>query len=198
MINKNKLLFYIPVVILAGVVAVLVFFHFYLRSQGIIPKVERQGDITIEENYLGYHIIAPYHVPLNDVFDIATEKADFHVYYPTFLSDTLVIDRNSIWVSASDNIANYDLMNTESTSSLIYVVQKSIKPGEENSILKRKDRFQSKETFLSNKCTGGITQSTTINKFTHLVCSTEENVAIWLRTDSFDLATLVSIAESMR
>jgi hypothetical protein len=194
----KKVLVRTLIVFLTVVISYYVFFYFYLQSQGYIPKVTMLGDITIEKSLLGNKISAPSYVPLQDIFAVATELGGFRVYYPTSLTDIIIVDRNSIWVSGSDNIAFYDLVGMESTSSLIYVMQKPIRLGEENSILSRRERLQSKQNFLSNKCTGGITQATATNTFAHLICSTEENVAIWLRTNSFDLDTLVSIAESMR
>jgi hypothetical protein len=182
----------------------LISWSYYTPTKEKIPIEGTDLNFEIEELDWGYRLLVPPSAPLKVIFDKVSKEADFHVYYPSFVPVGLELDIKHIGWSKSDKITNemtsYNLGDINSTTTpWVAIVEEKIKQDNENPLLHMIDHAKTRQEILvnGNKAYMGTTLQVE-KEFRHLIYSTNDRTALWIRTKDFDFETLIKIAQSMR
>jgi len=178
---------------------------FYLKSTGTIPTIteketKKGKKIEIKKDFLGYTIVASRNTPLDLIVDEASKIAGFRVYCPSFVPKEFISDPIKIFISKDADMADCNLgVMGDLESAWIAILQKPIKPNEENSLLSKAQTLKLKQaiSFNGNQGYTGF-KETEKHKFNHLIFSTKDNVAVQIYSKDFDVDILTQIAKSMK
>ena len=179
-----------------------------LKKYYVPTRYIYEGGIVVT-NYpqIGRQISSPNHTALSSLFAVASQHAGFHVYYPTFIPEEVVFNRESLWMSSEEDEGEsysvsvvYELGDLNELSlPWVAIVEHKFELGENNYLISKINKFQQKQEVELNTGNGfiGITEARN-NIFYHLIYTTNDDVTVWLRTKSFDFEDLIKIAQSMR
>jgi hypothetical protein len=143
---------------------------------------------------------------IEQAFKFISSDAGFHARYPAYIPSELEL-RSVVYPcdksteSYRISLVSYELGDINSDLPWIGIAQEKVEDKQTNMILNKVERLISKqEVFINNNpgFYGTTGDGTNAPKFFHLILSTTDGIAIWLRTKHYDIDTLVRVAESMK
>lgn len=137
-----------------------------------------------------------------ELFKTASTDAGFHIYYPTFVPDGLILDHRFTWDKKSVIIlliTPFDPAIPAVTGVPTITINEHISSETPNKITQRISELESKEEIKVNGNIGYFGYYTMANlKFNTVIFSTKDGVDIGIWSRTYDKDTLLQIAKSMK
>ncbi len=194
MSKVKKIIIYGSTAIITLLVLSYLGLYIYAKMIGAIPSNKTIGNVTISKDQIGTHIVDT-NASYSDIFNKFSKETGFHIYYPTFIPNGLDFKKDKIFIPKSSNIVTYSLDDPNYPGSPIdgvFIWQQSIESGKDNRILNYISKLNNKKEIeiTNNNGYSGTTkvQGGLVN---HVIYSSKDNTAIWLKSKRFDFDILI-------